>query len=74
MFQNLNQTLFECTLKLNINMFKKIIISGLLPMLCKIDKYPASSAKANHQCQIKIHILCCLFLGHRYGCVFVIAC
>lgn len=55
-------------------MFKKIIISGLLPMLCKIDKYPASSAKANHQCQIKIHILCCLFLGHRYGCVFVIAC
>lgn len=72
-------------------MFKKIIISGLLPMLGKIDKYPASSAKANHQCQIKIpsitiiktniadikilqYILCCLFLGHRYGCVFVIAC
>lgn len=35
-----------------INMFKKTIHPGLLLMLGKIDKFPASSAEARHRCQI----------------------
>lgn len=35
-------------------MFKKTIDPGLLFVLCKIDRLPASSVAAKHRCQIKI--------------------